>query len=300
MKPFLAVVAHVYIRATYLINDLPFFEPPKGSYAGVVAAHKIGLAFSLLCLPVTCNGTIILTAWSADKIIIAADGLSLQPDRAQPYKTSCKIRQADNGSNCFFAISGVQDDKDVSFDLVPLAHRACVGNGSLIERAERFKKVALPEVRREWRNIKRNNPNTYATMKRLGPARTAVVFASGTDWIVVIVQFVEDSTGEMVAMDSLVRTGNFATLPTFDMMGNYLGLEAYHREHPEVDRLDSTTFIRVLLIGALEREATDFKRENRIKTIGPPMAIVEIYARSAKWIEQGNCPDIKKVTPPSK
>jgi hypothetical protein len=294
MKPVYAVIAQINIRVTDFINDLPFVGTCKAPHSNIIPAHIFWLIVLLFSFSAVCDGTIILTAWSADRIIIGADGLSLQPDGAELYKTSCKITQANKRPDCFFAISGMQDSKDIKYDLVPLAQHACQDTGSMIDRAERFKNLALPEIRRAWRHVKNDQPKTYAAMKRLGPARNAVVFASGSEWVVVIVQYVEDSRGEIVSQESLVRTGNFATKPMFDEIGSYLGADAYHREHPEIDRFSDALFVRALLQGAIDREVIDSKRENRIKVIGPPMAIIEIHARSAKWEEQGACPEIKK------
>jgi hypothetical protein len=255
---------------------------------GPVRSHVTGARLFyllLLFIPAACYATLIITVWSPTKILIGADGLLVHPDLREPYQRGCKIRQAT--SDCFFSIAGVQDDRSSGYDLVPLAAKACQGNGSIMQRAEDFKSAALPEVRREWISIKRHNPKSYALSTQYGPAHLAVVFFGGRPLSLVIVQFVEDSKGQMVPDESVVRSQAFGMRTERDEVGEYLNIDAYRKMHPEVDRLDDVFWVPTLI-----SKAIDLEESEKIKRIGAPIAVLEITSAGPRWVEQGDCQSI--------
>jgi hypothetical protein len=232
-----------------------------------------------------CHATLILTACSPTRIIIAADGLSLKPGAIPPSVPGCKIMQG--ADSCFFSIAGIQDIKSINCDLVPLAKRACRGNGSIIERANIFEQSALPEVQRAWQHIRAHEPEAYALMKRSGQAHVDVVFASGRSPLTVaIVQYVENASGNMVIDKRTNDISSFVRPPAYKEVGASENADIYHRQHPEIGQLDDIDFLRSMLVGAIGLETLP-------KRIGPPIAILQIDINGAKWIEQGACAKIK-------
>lgn len=277
-------MADINIGTADVVNNLTTVGTDVTPNAHIVPAKILWLLL-IFVTPNVCRATILVTNCSADRVVVGADGLSLHPEDTQhPTFKSCKIVQS--GNDCFFAISGLQNYKAINYDLVPLARRACRGPGSVIERANTFKKVALPEIQRAWINTRKNNPRTYALLKRYGPARLSVVFAEGPPFTVIIVQFVEDSNGKMMPENSIVDACNFASHSVFRALGERQNVEAYQRQHPEIENLDDVAFVRSLLLGAIELEGFP-------KVIGPPVAILEITSSGARWIEQGACAEIK-------
>ncbi len=198
----------------------------------------------------------------------------------------CKIRQATN--DCFFSIAGAQDFKKIHYDLVPLAAAACQGTGSISERAEHFKKAALPEIRRSWVYIKKREPKGYALMKQNGPAHLAVVFAGVHPLVLVIVQFIEDSQGQMIPDELIVKDQTVSHKTEITVVGEYQKIDAYRNEHHELDQLDD-----VLWVPAVLSKATDLEQPESIKRIGPPIAVLEITNTGTRWIQQGECQNLK-------
>jgi hypothetical protein len=231
----------------------------------------------------SCSATLVLTACSRDGVIIAADGLSLKPGGNPPTVQSCKIMQGTD--SCFFSIVGVQDINSIHYDLVPIARRFCRGNGSIVERAKAFEKNTLPEIRRAWNHIKAHEPAAYALMKRSGSARVSVVFAGGPPFTVVIVQYVEDFSGNMTIDNSMIDVSNLASQTAYETVGASENVEVYQRQHPEIGRLNDADFLRSLLLGTIQLEHDP-------KRIGSPIAILEVKNTGASWIEQGACPKI--------
>jgi len=258
----------------------------------IVSAHVPWL-FLFLIGPAVCNATLVLTACSPNGVVIAADGLTLKPD-ANPPSTAeaCKIMRGTD--TCFFSIVGVQDIRSIDYDLVPMADHACKGNGSMVERAKAFEKIALPEVQRAWSYIKAHEPASYALMRRSGPASVCVVFAGGPPFTVVIVQYVEDASGRMTIDKSIIDVSNFASESAYENVGVSENVELYQRQHREIEKLNDAGFLRGLLLGAIQLEG-------KPKRIGPPIAILEINGNGPKWIQRGACAEIKhRQTNPQK
>jgi hypothetical protein len=245
---------------------------------------KIAVTVLFLFFVGPSSATVILTACSADGVVIAADGLSLKPGGTPPFVKGCKIRQG--ADSCFFAISGVQDIAVIRYDLVPMATRACKSDGSIVERAKAFQIAALPEVQRAWRRIVAHEPDAYALMTRSSPARVDVVFVGGPPFTVAIVGYVEDSLGRMTIDNSTIDVSNFASKPAYRTVGASENVEVYQKQHREIERLNDVGFLRNLLLGAIQLEGNP-------KRIGPPIAILEIGGNGAKWIEQGACLPLK-------
>jgi hypothetical protein len=235
--------------------------------------------------PRACSATLVLTACSRDRVIVAADGLSLKPGGNPLFVQACKIIPGID--TCFFSIVGLQDIRSIHYDLVPMADHACKGNGSIVERAKTFEKSALPEVRRAWSHIKAHEPVAYALMKKSGPTRVSVVFAGGPPFTVTIVQYVEDSSGAMTIDKSVIDVSEFESQTSYEVVGTSENVEVYHGQHPEINMLDDVGFLRGLLLGAIQLEGDP-------KRIGQPIAILEINSTGASWIEQGACSEIKR------
>jgi hypothetical protein len=278
------------ISPTDLVNDPTVGSAAKASRLPIIPAHIFCLLF--LCFPAVCSATLILTVWSPDRILIGADGMAIQPDQPQPNKRTCKIRQG--ASDCFYSVAGAHDDKSIHYDLAPLATQACQGVGSIARRADAFKQVALPEIRREWDHIKSQEPKTYALTKQYGAAHLAVVFAGGAPLTLVILQFVEDSRGQMVPDESIVRDQAFSSKTEYNELGEYLNIDAYREKNPDVDQLDTVPWLRTLLSKAIELEQSE-----KLKRIGPPISILEITISGARWVEQGDCQNIGDYSLPS-
>lgn len=238
-----------------------------------------------------CRATLILTACSGEGIVIAADGLLLKPGGDPPFITGCKITEGTD--DCFFAVSGVQDIHSIHYDLVPMSINACRERGSIADRAGAFEKAALPEVRRAWQHIKAHEPITYSLMRRSGPARVTVVFAGDHPFTVAIVQYTENSSGNMDIDNQVVDIGSLVSNPAYERIGASDNVETYHRQHPEIDKLDDVGFLRSMLLGTIQLE-TEPKR------MGPPIAILRIDDKGARWIDKGACGEIKHHQSPEK
>lgn len=250
---------------------------------GVSRGCRAAASFLLiLAASYSSHATLILTACSGSGVVIASDGLVLKPGSNPPSVKGCKIMQGTN--DCFFVISGVRDIHRIHYDLVPMAVRACRSSGSIVERANVFEKAAFPEVQRAWKHIKAHEPATYALMDKHGPARVAVVFAGGPPFTVAIVQYVENSSGDMAIDDRIVDVGDFASESVYHAIGETQNVKAYQRQQPEIEKLPKVDFLRALLSGAIAAEQTETE-----KVIGIPVAILEINNEGARWIEQGAC-----------
>lgn len=231
-----------------------------------------------------CNATIVATACSRDGVILVADGLVLQPGSTPPSIKGCKITQG--ADSCFFSILGVRDMKSINYDLTPMAKYACRSGGSIVERAMAFEQMALPEVQRMWKYVKAHKPETYATVSRAGSARVQVVFAGGPPFTVAVVGYVEDSLGNVVVDEAKSNVCDFASKADYEVIGVSENVEVYHAEHREIEELDDIGLLRALVLGAIELEG-------KPKRIGPPIAILQINADGAKWIDRGLCQEIK-------
>jgi hypothetical protein len=240
------------------------------------------LLLLLMVAPIA-GATIIVASCSAGKVIIGADGLTHTPDDPQPWTNTCKVHQG--SADCFFAIAGGTDSRVNSYDLLPLARRACGEHGSLAERTERFKNWALPEIQRNWTFIK-TDPRTkksYNLIKSWGGNRVTAVFAGGPPFKVVVQEFVENSAGDMVAEEAKVDScdGSTAHAAGYDLKG-------YLQEHPVNHGPGTAEFVKESLLGAIENEAATKPAESR--SIGFPIAVAEIDSGGSRWLEQGTCP----------
>jgi hypothetical protein len=287
VKPSLPVIADINVSVTDVIDNLSGVRSHESHRSRVIPAHVLWCILLFFAGPSLCHATIILTGCGADRVILAADGLSLSPGRNPPFRESCKIVQGSD--RCFFAISGVQDIKDINYDLVPRAVHACKSRGSIVQRADVFEKDNLSEVRRAWNHIRAHEPAAYALMRRSGPARISAVFAGGPPFTIAIVQYVEDSSGNMSIDNSIVDVGNFAKQTAFETVGAGENVKVYQSQHREIGFLSDEDFLRRLLLGAIQLEVEP-------KRIGPPIAILEINATGAKWIEKGACAEIRHTT----
>jgi hypothetical protein len=231
--------------------------------------------------------TAIVTSCSAHRIIIATDGLSLQPDAYPPSHPGCKIQEGN--PLCYFAIAGLQDAKDINYDLVPLARRACRQPGSLSDKAEYFSKIALPEIKRAWAFAKAKNPKAVATIRRSGAARWNVVFAGVQPLALAIVEYEEQPSGTISEKPMKVQVGTPSAPPDFTAFGNE-NILIYHQRHPDTDKLDDLGFVTALLDGAIQIEEQE---PQPLRRIGPPTAVLQIDSTGASWIRQGACTAIK-------
>jgi len=286
VKPDLPVIADINVGSSEVINELAGSRSPEPLRACVVSSHILWLFLLLIAGTSTCRATLVLTACSGDGVVVAADGLLLKPGGTPPSVKGCKIMQGTD--TCFFSIVGVRDIQSIHYDLVPLAAHACKGKETLIERANSFEKTALPEVRRAWTHIKAHEPATYALMNQSGkPAHFEVIFSGGPPFTVAIVQYTEDSSGNMAIDNKVVDIGTFGSPAVYQRIGASENVPIYDSQHPEVENLPDVDFLRSLLVGAIQLESRKPKR------IGQPIAILQINDSGARWVEQGACPDIK-------
>src|ERR1035438_7257504 len=214
-----------------------------------IAPYTLGLLI-ILFTPHICGATIVLTACSPDGIILATDGMSLRPKGHPPTITKCKIVQS---GDCFFAISGMQDNSSLHYDLVPIAKRACQAKGTIPERATIFQNEARTEIQRAWDVIRKYDPVTTAVIRQAGPNSVAVAFAGGPPFVIAYVQFVEDDHGNMGIVPMHVDESNFASSPKYFQFGNANG-QTYYQQHPEIKELGDLGFIREMLSGAIKIE----------------------------------------------
>ena len=261
MEPSLHVVTDIKISQTDFVNDSIVGSTTKPALSHIISMHIFYLL--VLCFPTVCSATLIITVWSPDRILIGADGMSIQPEQSQPYQSTCKIRQG--ADDCFFSLAGAAEDKSIHYDLAALASEACQGVGSIMRRADGFKEVALPEIRREWDHIKGQEPKTYALTKQYGAAHLAVAFAGGNPLTLDIVQFVEDSSGQMNPDESIVKNQTLSTNTEYNELGEYLNIDAYREKHPGVDRLDAVPWLRTLLLKAIELEQSEELKESALR-----------------------------------
>lgn len=265
------------------VDRLHCFCAFRASYPKIAAPPILGLVIVLFSSHVG-ESTIVLTACSGNGIILAADGLSLQPDANPPTAfPSCKIIQG--ADSCFFAISGMQDKKSIHYDLVPIAKRACRSNGSISSRARLFQKTALPEIERAWSQAKVNDPRSYAIMKAKGGNRVSVAFVGGPPFVVAIAEFIENTSGHMIPQQLKIDLGDAIHQTAFEGFGND-NFETYQRQHPEIGSLDDSAFVRTLLLGAISIEN---QKPPGTREIGQPVAILAIDDKGPHWIEQGKC-----------
>jgi len=282
VKPVLSVVASANISIPKVVYNLGSLCSRETSHSRIIAAHVFWF-FLILCAPKNGSATILLTACSNDAVILAADGLQLHPTD-HTYSEGCKIIQG--SGDCFFAISGMQDNKSIRYNLVPLAKRTCQGAGSLPERSARFQKLARPEIQRAWKYVKAHDPTTYAFIKAKGPNRISVVFVGGPPFTVAIIEFVEDAQGNMApSPNPILDIGRFGKQPSYKEVGS-VDVEVYHRKHPEIDKLDDLNFVRSLLLGAISVEQ---EKTVPVHEIGQPVAILKIDTKGASWVVQGKC-----------
>lgn len=289
MKPRLSAIADINVSIAQVFNNFTRFGSPEPLCSRVLSAYVLWL-FLLFIGSYTCNATLILTACSRDGVTVVADGLVLKPGGNPPSLKGCKIMQGTD--DCFFSVAGVQDIRSIHYNLVPMADHACKSSRSLVERAKTFQETALPEVQRAWKYIKMHEPAAYTLMKRSGSARVSVVFSGGPPFTVAIVQFVEDSSGNMTVDNPMIDVSNPTSQTAYESVGASENVEVYSRQHPEIERLDDAGFLRGLLLGAIQLE-----REP--KRIGPPVAILEINRTGARWVEQGACAEIKHHSKPN-
>jgi hypothetical protein len=287
VKPSLSIVAGIDVGIADVVNNLTHPRSLKHPKVRIISAHIKWLLLLFFIDPSICHATLILTACATDRVIVAADGLALKPGQTPSSMQICKIRQGTD--SCFISIAGFPSNAEINYDLWIVARRACKGSGSIVERAKTFENNALPEVRRAWKYIKVSEPAAYAALKKIsvdGRGHMDVVFAGGPPYTVVIVHFIEDASGSMTIGDPTISVPNLTGQTAIAEVGVTEDAAGYRRYHPEVTKLETRNFLRSVLLGAIQLEGDP-------KRIGPPIAILEIRATGAKWIEQGACANIK-------
>lgn len=279
MEPDSSVVADIDIRIIDNINELPGVGADKAHGARFVSSQILRLLVPL-CAPMVCMATVIVVSLRPEKIVIGADGVTLDDaGRPLPGLQQCKIyRGADS---CYFAISGVRSAKIIS-----VATAACQQPGTIIDRAAWFEKAALPEIQLRFKEGKAKNAKPYANMRRIGTPREDVVFAGypPQTGAIVVVQYEESRSGDMVPQKPMIRTGD----PQGEQY-SVAGISTYAREyeitHPEVRRLSGAELVRGLINGAIEVQ----QRHPELRVIGPPIVIVEITSTGGQFTEPGGC-----------
>src|ERR1700738_3563791 len=104
----------------------------------------------LLTVPVlTAQATLVVFQWTPTQIFLAADSMvakiSPQTGNRVTIKGAfqCKIHQV---GNIFFAIIGTTDDAAIKVDLVPIAKRAALTKGGILEKESRFEVLAKEQI----------------------------------------------------------------------------------------------------------------------------------------------------------
>lgn len=246
--------------------------------------------FLLMWEPIA-GATIIVASCSSDSAIIGADGLTHTPDDPETSTNTCKVHQG--AKDCFFALAGSTDSRVTNYDLVPIARRACSEHGLLAERVQKFKNWALPEIQRNWTFIKTDPraEKSYSLIKSWGGNRVTAVFVGGPPFRVVVLEFVENSVGDMIAEEAQVDSCDNRTAHA----AGY-DLKSYLQEHPVTNPPGTAGFVKESLSGVIGNEEAKKPAEQR--NIGFPIAIGEIDSGGSRWVEQGLCPALEKDSVP--
>jgi len=298
VKPISSAIADADIQVVDIANDLHrHLSQDATGKPGVIYAHIAWVVLFLLG-PLHCDATVVLSACSADRVVVAADGLSIAPVGNTPTSATCKIRQASD--DCFFAVIGLKDFNGknngvpVSFDVPQMAAKACKGSGTIKERAISFQESSLPKVRSALKLIKERAPDFYAMLTPPGkPWSLYVVFAGGTPLTVAYVGYIEDANGNVIAdvPGRHICAPRIVDNPEYYTIGQTDNVLAFWNNPPDAGGPDAPEFLRRQIQNAIRLEQIPPR-------IGPPIAVLAIDRYGPKWIQQGACPDIKTQSNP--
>jgi len=250
--------------------------------------RKAIVAGLLFCLFVrTATATLVLTQWTPERILVAADSLSIKVNGQQINDVvECKIHQT---GDVFFTIIGINSDPTVKVDLVALADRAVRSTSGIIAAADWFDDFAKGPIRKLV--------GGEAFRSGLAGNTLDIVFASRREPILVVREYNLHSDGglseEPVDIRSRMAPSKSKTKVT--ALGVYAEAEAALSRTVRMQNSDtidlSVWFIRTQRDFELER-----RQAKQIPRVGLPISILQIQSGRASWVPnyQGACPSIKQ------
>ena len=249
------------------------------------------LSFSL-----PCTGTLVLFQWTPQKILLAADSLSLKvTNTGITSATECKIHQE---GDIFFTIVGINDDPAAKVDLVAIASRAARQPGDFATKVYSFTNLAALPIRDLW---------LYAVQKQFllsklatetnGVSTITVIFVSRREHAVAVKEYTGRLDGSMSEAPAVFhgRATGMRTDNNFVTVGVSTDAAAAASRDPNLSHLDGIPFITSFFQVQIAREQQRLYRHDTPR-VGAPDCILEVSGGRAQWTpgQQGPCPDIRR------
>jgi len=250
----------------------------------------LGPTAILLTLPASLvRATTIVVARTANEIVIGADSKVTDTYGKELNSQVCKIQQV---GNLFIAFEGLLRDKATGFNVPGIASRALQlkPDATAAEKVNILTGLLTAELFVELTRLRRDSANEFHT-KLEGQTFLRIVIAGfeGNQPVVFVRQF----------RTAFVASGIGVTVIPDDCLADCQG-EVVTRFLGEIDAIeglpeDTPGFWKDGLVAGVRR-LVETEIEARSEYVGPPIDLLQIDARGAKWIQKKKeCPDVKPL-----
>jgi hypothetical protein len=223
--------------------------------------RRITIAYCLLLVAARLQATSVVVVQESQRLVIGAD--SLRRVGGTPAATVCKIQPIGNGH--YAAASGLVGGQE--FDVWAMIREAAVGGGDLAAKISRLDAILLEPLKQTIRGSR-----TVAVVEVVFVGRE-----NGESNMVARRYRVEGSS-RGVEIDRCPRCRNIAFLT----LGQSTPIAREIERNPKFIEREPATVVR---------DAINIAMKNRPMEVGPPINILEIDQRGARWLEGGDvCP----------
>lgn len=233
--------------------------------------------------------TALAYIWTPEEIIVAADSKVGSSDKSLDIPPVCKIYQADK--NTFFALTGLimEDDKEVEYDAVMLAHRACVVTGTLKDKIDAFEQIIRDPLTKAVEFGQKNN-SAHFNENRNAMNLGILIFGIESGKLVMSRRKydVKKRSKEFIikpagGSDVTEASQNFDAWLSIDV-----SLEKCRKFYSNsIDAIKKDTI-------AAARKFIEQAISDNPDNIGPPIDILRVTKNGAEWAQRKDgCPEIR-------
>ncbi len=231
--------------------------------------------------------TTIVAIRTPEEIWIGADSKVTNVHNKSITKSVCKIKQV---GRLFYAFAGFSNYTGSSYDLVSIVNKACRNNLSLSGKVKTFEKLIVPPLSKALKRIQINRPSYFAEEIQ-DKAVIQIVFAgieNGEPSFFVRNIRVEDNDGNSptITINEVSCPGDCEGGEMVVYLGHTEAIESFLETKDSFWEIGYAAGIRELITIQIEAEPDD---------VGPPIDMLRISNRGAKWIQKKpRCQEIRR------
>jgi hypothetical protein len=252
--------------------------------------HLFGIAAILLLAPYSATrATTVVVARSANEIVIGADSKVTDTYGKELSSEVCKIQQV---GKLFVAFEGLLRDKATGFNIPEITARALrlKPDAAVADKVNILTGFITAELFVELNRVRRNSPDEFHVKLEGQTFLRIVVAGFENNRPVVFVRqfrtvFIAHGTGVTVIPDDCLDDCEGAVVTRF--LGETEAIEGLPEETPDFWKDGLAAGVRRLVQTEIDA---------RSEYVGPPIDLLQISARGAKWIQKKpQCPDLQPV-----